>query len=50
LAVRRVLIERYHFAPNTLIAVGFGKEQLSDPENPFGEKNRRVQIVNTGVK
>ncbi|MGL5166823.1 MAG: OmpA family protein [Afipia sp.] len=49
-SVRRVLIEQYKLAPDTLIATGFGKEQLKDPANPRGEANRRVQIVNTTVQ
>lgn len=49
-AVRRVLIEQYKLAADTLIAVGFGKEQLKNPGNPLGEENRRVQIVNTTVQ
>ena len=49
-SVRRVLIEQYKLAPDTLIATGFGKEQLKDPANPLGEANRRVQIVNTTVQ
>jgi outer membrane protein OmpA-like peptidoglycan-associated protein len=48
-AVRRVLIERFKLAPDTLVATGFGKEQLKNPANPFADENRRVQIVNTTV-
>lgn len=48
-SVRRVLIEQYKLAPDTLIATGFGKEQLKNPANPLGAMNRRVQIVNTTV-
>lgn len=49
-SVRRVLIEQYRLAPDTLIAAGFGKEQLRNPASPLGEENRRVQIVNTTVQ
>lgn len=49
-SVRHVLIEQYKLAADTLIAVGFGKEQLKTPADPLGEANRRVQIVNTTVK
>jgi outer membrane protein OmpA-like peptidoglycan-associated protein len=49
-SVRRVLIEQYKLAPDTLIATGFGKEQLKTPANPLGQENRRVQIVNTTVQ
>jgi len=49
-SVRRVLIEQYKLAPDTLVAVGFGKEQLKHPGNPLAPDNRRVQIVNTEMK
>jgi outer membrane protein OmpA-like peptidoglycan-associated protein len=49
-SVRRILIEQYKLAPDTLIATGFGKEQLKNLTNPLGEENRRVQIVNTTVQ
>jgi outer membrane protein OmpA-like peptidoglycan-associated protein len=49
-SVRRMLLEHYKLAPDTLIAVGFGKEQLKNPANPLSEENRRVQIVNTTVR
>lgn len=49
-SVRRMLIEQYRLAPDTLIAVGFGKEQLKNPAKPLGEENRRVQIVNITVR
>lgn len=48
-AVRRTLIEQYKIAPDTLIATGFGKEQLKAPHDPLSGANRRVQIVNTTV-
>lgn len=49
-AVKRLLIEQFNMPPNTMIAVGFGKSQLKNPNNPLGGENRRVQIVNTEVK
>jgi len=49
-AVRRVLIEQFKLAPDTLAAVGFGKEQLKNAGQPLAPENRRVQIVNTEVK
>lgn len=48
-AVRRTLITRFHLAPDTLIAVGFGSERLKAPSSPFAPENRRVQVVNTTV-
>jgi outer membrane protein OmpA-like peptidoglycan-associated protein len=49
-SVRRILIDQYHLSPDTLIAVGFGKEQLKIPDQPYADQNRRVQIVNTEMK
>jgi outer membrane protein OmpA-like peptidoglycan-associated protein len=49
-AVRTLLIEQFHIAPDTLIAVGFGKENLKIPGQPSADQNRRVQIVNTEIK
>jgi outer membrane protein OmpA-like peptidoglycan-associated protein len=49
-AVRKMLIDQYHLAPDTLIAVGFGKEQLKNPANPLADENRRVEIANTQMK
>lgn len=49
-AVRRALIEQFKLAPDTLIAAGFGKEQLKVPGQPFAGENRRVEIVNTEQK
>ena len=46
-AVRQLLIEHYHLAPDTLIAVGFGATQFKSSEDPFAPENRRVEIVNT---
>jgi outer membrane protein OmpA-like peptidoglycan-associated protein len=49
-SVRRMLIEQYKLAPDTLIATGFGKEQLKNAAKPLGQENRRVQVVNTTVQ
>jgi outer membrane protein OmpA-like peptidoglycan-associated protein len=49
-SVRRILIDQYHLSPDTLIAVGFGKDQLKIPDQPYADQNRRVQIVNTEMK
>jgi outer membrane protein OmpA-like peptidoglycan-associated protein len=49
-AVRRLLIEQYKLAPDTLIATGFGEEQLKHTANPLSEENRRVQVVNTTMQ
>ncbi|MEH2509625.1 outer membrane protein OmpA-like peptidoglycan-associated protein [Nitrobacteraceae bacterium AZCC 1564] len=49
-AVRRILIEQYKLAPDTLIATGFGAEQLKNTTDPLSAENRRVQIVNTTIQ
>jgi outer membrane protein OmpA-like peptidoglycan-associated protein len=49
-AVRRALIDQFKLQPDTLIAAGFGKEQLKLPDQPFAAKNRRVEVVNTEQK
>lgn len=49
-AVRKLLIDQFHLAPDTLIAVGFGEEQLKFADQPNADQNRRVQIVNTEMK
>jgi outer membrane protein OmpA-like peptidoglycan-associated protein len=49
-AVKRFLIERFGLAPDTLVAVGMGKEDLKFADRPFADENRRVQIANSEVK
>jgi outer membrane protein OmpA-like peptidoglycan-associated protein len=49
-AVRRMLIEQHKLTPDTLIATGFGAEQLKNTTNPLSAENRRVQIVNTTIQ
>ncbi|MBI3434383.1 MAG: OmpA family protein [Proteobacteria bacterium] len=49
-AVRHVLIQQFKLAPDSLIAAGFGKEQLKNARDPLAGENRRVQIVNTQIK
>ena len=46
-AVKRALIEEYRLPKDTLIAVGYGKNQLKNTADPLAGENRRVQIVNT---
>jgi outer membrane protein OmpA-like peptidoglycan-associated protein len=46
--VRQFLIEHFGIEANRLVAVGYGKTQLKLPQNPFGDANRRVQVVNAG--
>ncbi|MBI4275345.1 MAG: OmpA family protein [Rhizobiales bacterium] len=45
-AVKRFLVEQAKVAPDRLMPIGFGKEQLKIPANPYADQNRRVQVVN----
>jgi outer membrane protein OmpA-like peptidoglycan-associated protein len=45
-AIKAFLAETYRIPAQNLIAVGYGKEHLKNPGNPFAEENRRVQVVN----
>jgi outer membrane protein OmpA-like peptidoglycan-associated protein len=49
-SVREFLIKKYEIAPDQLVAIGFGEEQLKNPEDPEGGENRRVQVVNMANK
>lgn len=45
-AVRNFLTKSFKLDDSTLIAIGFGEEQLKLPSSPNSGENRRVQIVN----
>ena len=45
-AVKHFLVKHYGIKPETLIAVGYGKTHLKNPDAPFSRENRRVQTVN----
>jgi outer membrane protein OmpA-like peptidoglycan-associated protein len=47
-AIREALVTTFRIAPQRLLAVGLGEEQLQDAKNPDAAVNRRVQIVTTG--
>ncbi len=49
-AVKRLLVEQFNLPATTLVAIGYGKTQLKNNDNPLAGENRRVQIVNTEVK
>ena len=49
-AVRRFLIENFKVDLETIVAVGYGEEQLKIPQVPLADKNRRVQVVNLGTE
>jgi outer membrane protein OmpA-like peptidoglycan-associated protein len=44
--VKRFLVEQYKIPATDLVAVGYGKTKLKNPENPFAAENRRVRIIN----
>ena len=47
-SVRAALVKEFNLSSDQLIAVGYGTEQLKNPQDPYGGENRRVQIVNVG--
>lgn len=49
-SVKHFLVSNFGIDPQTLIAVGYGEEQLKDWYNPASGVNRRVQIVNLATR
>ena len=49
-AVVDALSTTFRVDPNQLVALGLGEEQLSDPSDPKGAVNRRVQLLNIGPR
>ena len=45
-AIKRYLVDHYGINGSDLVAVGYGKSKLKDPNQPMAEVNRRVQVVN----
>jgi outer membrane protein OmpA-like peptidoglycan-associated protein len=45
-AIKRYLVEKFNIPADNLVTVGYGKTQLKNTADPFGEENRRVQVVN----
>jgi outer membrane protein OmpA-like peptidoglycan-associated protein len=45
-SVKSFLVSNFAIDPQTLIAVGYGEEQLKDVHHPGSGINRRVQMVN----
>jgi outer membrane protein OmpA-like peptidoglycan-associated protein len=45
-AVKRFLVENFKVSVDTLMPIGFGKEQLKNKADPYADENRRVQVVN----
>ena len=49
-SVMEMLVTTFNVDPAMLVAVGFGEEQLRDPQNPDSGVNRRVQLINIGPR
>jgi outer membrane protein OmpA-like peptidoglycan-associated protein len=49
-AVKRVLVQKYGIATDTLVTAGYGKTHLKSASDPYGAENRRVAIVNMASK
>ena len=45
-AIKRYLVDKYGINGSDLVAVGYGKSKLKDPNQPMADVNRRVQVVN----
>lgn len=45
-SVRGFLISKFKLDPESLLAVGFGEEQLKNRQDPLAGENRRVQVTN----
>lgn len=48
LAARDYLVERWGIAPERLVPIGFGQEQLFNPVQPDAAENRRVELLRVG--
>lgn len=49
-AIRDYLMANYAIPADRLMAVGYGREQLKNKDDPTAAENRRVQIVNMADK
>jgi outer membrane protein OmpA-like peptidoglycan-associated protein len=49
-SVKQYLVEKFGIAGADLIAIGFGKNKLKNPDDPADPLNRRVQILNMETK
>ena len=48
--IKKYLVEHYGINGSNLVAVGYGKTKLKNPNAPMDPTNRRVQVVNMEVK
>jgi outer membrane protein OmpA-like peptidoglycan-associated protein len=44
--IKRFLVNQYKVPAAELVALGYGKSRLKNPNDPFGAENRRVRVVN----
>lgn len=49
-SIKQFLVANFAIAPQSLVAVGFGEEDLKNPFDPNSGVNRRVQIVNLATR
>lgn len=45
-SVKKFLVDGFDLKGDNLMAVGYGPERLKDPNAPYSDVNRRVQVVN----
>ena len=45
-AVKQFLSANFGLKDDQLVVVGYGEERLKNPDHPFADENRRVQVVN----
>jgi len=43
-------VQNFHIDAQSLIAVGYGEEQLKEPADPTAAVNRRVQVANLSTQ
>lgn len=49
-AVKEFLVSKLQVSPDRLLAVGYGRDQLKNNDDPLAAENRRVKITNLGTK
>lgn len=49
-SIKSFLVHTFHIEAESLIAVGYGEEQLRDPYDPASGANRRVQVANLAAQ
>jgi outer membrane protein OmpA-like peptidoglycan-associated protein len=49
-AVKEFLAQNFRIPNDSLVATGYGKDQLKNQTNPFAAENRRVQVTNLQAK